>query len=61
MRVALFDCEHEKELEKEINDFLNKNIRIIDIKYQISHFFAINEQIYSYSAMIIYENNEIKV
>ncbi len=56
MKVVIFDCEHEKELENEINIFLEKNVKIIDIKYQISNFFAANEQIYSYSAMILYEN-----
>lgn len=61
MMVALFDCEHEKELESEINIFLEKNVRIIDIKYQISHFYAGNEQIFSYSAMILYENDPKKV
>ena len=53
MKVVIFDCEHEKELENEINIFLEKNVKIID---QISNFFAANEQIYSYSAMILYEN-----
>lgn len=53
MMVKVFDCEHEKDLENCINDFIS-NKEVIDIKYQVS--IAINgeEQIYCFSAMIIY-------
>ena len=61
-KVKLFDEEHESELEGAINAFLAKEVhKLIDIKYQISHFSVIpektvvQEQIYSFSAMVIYE------
>ncbi len=54
MKVRVFDEECEKDLENSINDFLLKDIDIIDIKYQVA--IAINgeEQLYCFSAMIIY-------
>lgn len=57
MKVKIFDEGHEKDLEDSINDFL-KNIKeenILDIKYQISIMYDYKEQIYCYSAMIIYK------
>ncbi len=56
LKVKIFDFEHEVDLENAINNFI-KNKKIIDIKYQNSHFYAGNEQIYSFSALIIYEND----
>jgi hypothetical protein len=58
IQVKLFDREHEKDLEKEMNRFL-KGIdekQLMDIKYNVA---AITEdeeeeQIYCFSAMIIY-------
>lgn len=55
IKVKIFDFEHEGDLEEAINDFLLGEYKIHDIKYQISHFFAQGEQIYSFSALIIYE------
>ena len=55
MKVKIFDLEDEKDLEKDINDFISEMTgEVIDIKYQVS--IAINgeEQIYCFSAMIIY-------
>ncbi len=54
-RVKIFDFEHESDLEEEINKFLQKDIILKEIKYQTSHFFDGREQIYSFSAMIIFE------
>ena len=53
MKVKLFDCDHEKDLEECVNEFIEEK-DVIDIKYQVS--IAINgeEQIYCFSAMIIY-------
>ncbi len=54
MKVKVIDEECEKDLENSINTFLNNDIDVIDIKYQIA--IAINgeEQLYCFSAMIIY-------
>jgi hypothetical protein len=58
IQVKLFDREHEKDLEKEMNRFLKgiEEKKLVDIKYNVA---AITEeeeeeQIYCFSAMIIY-------
>lgn len=54
MKVKLFDFEDEKDLESAINDFLDDSIDVIDIKYQVSTGIFSDEQIYCFSAMIVY-------
>ncbi len=55
MKVKIFDENHEKDLENSVNMFLsNLNGDIIDIKYQVSISIFGEEQIYCFSAMIIY-------
>ena len=55
MKVKLFDESHELDLEKSINKFLsNGEIELIDIKYQVSITACGEEQIYCFSALIIY-------
>ena len=54
MKVKLFDETHEEDLEDKINEFLVDDLEVIDIKYQISSFSFGEEQIYCFSAMIIY-------
>lgn len=57
MKVKIFDFEHEKDLEEAVNEFLeDKEIEIKKIEYTVSHFFAINEQVYSFSVLILYDN-----
>jgi hypothetical protein len=58
MKVKLFDMEDELDLEVAINDFLD-NIcgDVIDIKYQVSMGIFSEEQVYCFSAMIIYYEN----
>lgn len=59
IQVKLFDQEHEKDLELSMNRFLERldEKKLLDIKYNIA---AIpeaedeDEQIYCFSAMIIY-------
>lgn len=55
MKVKIFDENHEKDLEKAINDFLDSDIELIDIKYQVSVSIFSEEQVYCFSAMIIYK------
>ena len=58
MRVKLFDENHEKDLEAAINSFLKTlNSDIIDIKYQLSTAICGEEQIFCFSAMVVYEEN----
>ena len=56
MKVKLFDESHEKDLETAINKFLSEeeNIDIIDIKFQTAISVFSEEQIYCFSAMILY-------
>ncbi len=57
MKVKVFDEMHEKDLENSINMFLDENdIDVIDIKYQVSISMFSEEQIYCFSAMIIYND-----
>jgi hypothetical protein len=59
IKVKLFDHEHEKDLEKDMNIFLERldENRLIDIKYNVA---AIQEeeeeQIYCFSAMVVYRS-----
>lgn len=56
MKVKLFDETHELDLEKSVNDFLNNlDGKVIDIKYQVAISVFSEEQIFCFSAMIIYE------
>lgn len=54
MKVKLFDYESEKDLEEAINDFLDDTIDLLDIKYQVAIGINGEEQIYCFSAMVIY-------
>lgn len=55
MKVKIFDEEDEKDLENDINDFLDGlDGEVIDIKYQVSVGVFIEEQVFCFSAMIIY-------
>lgn len=53
MKVKIFDCDHEKDLEDCINEFIIDK-EIIDIKYQVSISIVGEEQIYCFSSMIVY-------
>ena len=55
MKVRIFDESHETDLEKAVNEFLKDHNNIIDIKYQVSISMFSEEQIYCFSAMIIYK------
>ena len=57
MKVKVFDESHEKDLEDKINEFLNDfEGDIIDIKFQVSVSMFSEDQIYCFSAMILYSN-----
>ena len=56
MKVKVFDCDHEKDLEESVNNFINDK-EVIDIKYQVAIEALGEEQIYCFSAMIIYIYN----
>ena len=54
VKVKIFDFEDEEDLEKEINEFLLDDIEVMDIKYSVSSSIFGEEQIFCFSAMIIY-------
>lgn len=55
MKVKVIDESHEKDLENSVNNFLNSgDFDIIDIKFQVAIATSGEEQIYCFSAMIIY-------
>jgi len=57
MKVKVFDESHETDLEKAINDFLEeKELEIVDIKFSVSVSVFGEEQIYCFSALILYKN-----
>ena len=59
MKVKVFDEEHEKDLEDDINKFLeDDNFDVIDIKLSSSCSIYGEEQIYCFTALIMY--TEIK-
>jgi hypothetical protein len=55
--VKIFDCDTEIDLEIAINDFLseNKDLNLKDIKYSVSTFYDGREQIYCFSALLIFQ------
>lgn len=56
MQVKIFDEGHESDLELAINKFLSElENTVIDIKYEVTLGISGEEQIYCFSAMIIYE------
>ena len=56
MKVKVFDEAHEKDLEDDINKFINeKKADVIDIKFDVSASIYGEEQIYCFSALIMYK------
>ena len=59
MFVKIFDENHEEDLEDAVNDFINNDgIKVIDIKFQVAIMYDNKDQIYCYTAIIIYDIEE---
>lgn len=56
MQVKVFDESHEKDLENSVNSFLREIDELIDIKYSVAITAVGEDQIYCFTAMIIYRN-----
>lgn len=57
MKVKIFDEEDEEDLEEDINSFLSdEKIKVVDIKYQVAVSIFSEEQVFCFSALILYEN-----
>lgn len=54
MKVKIIDESHEKDLEESVNNFIG-SVNVIDIKYQVSVAIFAEEQIYCFSALIMYK------
>ncbi|MEW8986161.1 MAG: sporulation protein Cse60 [Bacillus sp. (in: firmicutes)] len=57
IQVKVFDYEHEKDLEDDMNKFLEDldEKKLVDIKYNVAAYQEDeDEQIYCFSAMVIY-------
>lgn len=54
MKVKIFDEEDEKDLEDDINNFLLDDVEVKDIKFSVSSSIYAEEQIYCFSALIVY-------
>lgn len=57
MKVKVFDEGHEKDLEKSLSEFLKdkKQEDIIDIKFNVCIAVSGEEQIYCFSALVMYK------
>ena len=56
MKVKIFDESHEKDLEDDINKFFkDEDVDVIDIKYSISNSIFGEEQVFCFSALIMYK------
>ena len=57
-QVIVFDEEHEKDLEEEINSFIrNRHIKIMDIRFSSSCCVSDGNQIFCFSALILYQED----
>ena len=55
MKVKIFDESHESDLERDINLFIDDDeIEVVDIQFRTSVSIFSEEQIYCFSAMIVY-------
>lgn len=64
LTIKVFDCEDEKDLTNELNDFIENISKIdkevIDIKYSTSIAIEDGEQIYCFSALVMYDDKIVK-
>ena len=58
VKVKIFDESHERDLESKVNSFLSllEGKEVIDIKYKVAVAMFSDEQIYCFSAMILYKD-----
>ena len=55
VKVKVFDEENESDLENKINSFIDNVDEIYDIKYNVAVGISGEDQIYCFSALIMYE------
>lgn len=57
MLIKCFDEQHEDDLTEKVNAFI-KNVQVIDIKFSSSGYAFQDEQIYCFSALVMYIEKE---
>jgi hypothetical protein len=55
IKVNVIDESHEKDLERRVNEFLSEDREVVDIQFRTAISIFSEEQIYCFSAMIIYK------
>ncbi len=64
LKIKVFDCDCENQLTKDVNNFIeeinNQDEEVIDIKFSTSVSVYRDEQIYCFSALIMYDNKIYK-
>ena len=55
MKVKVIDESHEADLEQSVNEFISKHPDVVDIKFQVAIGISGEEQIYCFSALILYK------
>ena len=64
LKIKVFDCDCENQLTKDVNNFIeeinNQDKEIIDIKFSTSVGTSEDEQIYCFSALVMYDNKIYK-
>lgn len=64
LKIKVFDCEDEHKLTEDVNDFIekinNQDKEVIDIKFSTSVGICKEEQIYCFSALVMYDNKVYK-
>lgn len=64
LKIKVFDCDCENQLTKDINNFIeeinNQDEEVIDIKFSTSVGVYEGEQIYCFSALVMYDNKICK-
>lgn len=59
MKVKIIDESHEKDLERSVNDFLESTLNeIIEIQFRTAVSIFGEEQVYCFSAMIVYQEKK---
>lgn len=58
LQVKVFDEEHEDDLSEAINEYLldNEDLNVLDIKFSTAIASGEEEQVYCFSAMLIYSS-----
>jgi hypothetical protein len=61
LKVKIFDCDTESELEEKVNDFLEQieEKNLITLKYQVATMMDGRDQIYCFSCFLCYRQEKM--